>query len=400
MTIHPAIIIVGHNRPHSLKRILYSLSKANYEGYKNIPLVISIDGGGKYNNEVLDIANSFNWPFGKKQIIGHPINLGLRKHVLFCGNLIEEYKNIVLLEEDCFVSRNFYDFASKSVAYYQFEEKVAGISLYAYSCFESFGVPFSPVHDGNDTYFVQVPSSLGQVWTKKQWNGFMDYYKLTPQINSTDKLPAKVKTWPESSWKKYFYKYMIDFDLYFVYPQISYSTNFGDVGTHFAASTQLYQVSLENTYNRKVYSFIAFEFSNNKYDAFFEILPTSLIKLGVDIDKDTCIDLMGAKDLKLYNHKYALSIKNSRGKLFGYGNALNPPILNVLFNQKADFFVYDLKSNFDKVSVEKKYELIKNSQVLSFNAGIRSILTSKYYKIGYYMLHPQEALKMFKRRLS
>ena len=396
----PTIIVVAYNRPFALNRILYSLSKADYEGYKDVSLCISIDGGGEYNTEVMAVANNFEWAFGEKKIVIHSENKGLRKHIISCGNLIEQYENIIMLEEDCFVSRNFYDFGYKALSYYQNEDKIAGISLYAYNFFESISVPFTSLYDGNDVYFVQVPGSLGQVWTKKQWNGFMDYYKSKPQISQADKLPEKVKTWPESSWKKYFYKYMVEKDLFFVYPQISFSTNFGDMGTHFSLPTQLYQVPLENTMLRKHYSFVDFDDSNNKYDAFFELLPESLIKLGANIDKDTCIDMMGGKVLSMYDNKYALSVKDCKAKLQGYSNALQPFMLNVLFSQEGDFFSYAFKLDFLEAKASRKNELIKSGQTLSFDAGRLSIITGKYYKIGYYLSHPQKILKMINRKFS
>jgi hypothetical protein len=396
----PAIIVIAFNRPFALRRILDSISKSNYEDYKDIPLLISIDGGGNHYNDVVEIADNFNWLCGEKKVIKHSKNIGLRKHVISCGAFVEEYENIIILEEDCFVSRNFYDYAYRALNYYQTEDSIAGISLYSYNCFESAGMPFNPLNDGCDTYFVQVPSSLGQVWTKKQWDGFMKFYNLKPEIRSTDRLPEKVKTWPESSWKKYFYKYMVDNNLFFVYPQYSFSTNFGDVGTHFDLPTQLYQVPLENSLDRKAYVFASFLDSLNKYDAFFELQSESFIKLGVSIDKDTCIDMMGSKDLSLYNNQYCLSIKESNNTLKGFANSLNPMMLNILINIPGSFFNYAIKSDFDKLRVDKKYELINANQPLGFKAGNDFIVRTKYYKLGFYLLHPQKLIELLKRRLS
>ena len=77
---HPAIVVVTYNRPDSLKRLLGSLSKARYPD--GVPLVISIDGGDSHEEEVVKIAGEFPWPHGKKEVICHEKNLGLRKHIL------------------------------------------------------------------------------------------------------------------------------------------------------------------------------------------------------------------------------------------------------------------------------------------------------------------------------
>lgn len=397
----PVIIVIAYNRPQALKRILLSLSKANYEGYNSISLVISIDGGGVNNVEVECVANSFNWGYGDKTIINYKEeNLGLRKHVLTCGNMSSRYGNIIMLEEDCYVSRNYYDYACKSLDYYIDDDKIAGISLYSYNCFESVNIPFSPLSDGNDVYFLQVPSSLGQVWSKAQWEAFMEYYETNVTIGIQDKLPEKVKTWPDSSWKKYFYKYLVDRDLYFVYPQVSFTTNFGDVGTHFSKQTYMYQVNLEYTLKRMDYKFIPLLESNNIYDAFFELLPSCYINLGVDIDFDTCIDLMGAKNLSLYQEKYSLSIKSCLQKINSYGVDLHPIYLNVLFSLDGDVFSYARTTAFQSFKNNAYLELTRSMQSLSYDQGCVSILTSKEYKLGAYILNPIKFWELIKKRVK
>lgn len=73
--IYPAIVIATYNRPHALSRLLNSISVANYDGYNDIPLVISIDGGD--NPKCEEIANNFTWTYGKKIIISHVVYLSL-----------------------------------------------------------------------------------------------------------------------------------------------------------------------------------------------------------------------------------------------------------------------------------------------------------------------------------
>ncbi len=63
------IVIVAFNRPDSLKRLLFSLKKAEYP--QNVDLIISIDQGD--NEDVIKIAEEFVWDYGEKKIITHEI---------------------------------------------------------------------------------------------------------------------------------------------------------------------------------------------------------------------------------------------------------------------------------------------------------------------------------------
>lgn len=119
--LNPAIVVVAYNRSKSLERLLCSIASANYVDYSNITLVISIDGGG--TGECEQVANSFQWEYGEKRIICHNENLGLKRHIVSCGDLTKQYDSIILLEEDIYVSPYFYDYSVRTASYYQSEEK-------------------------------------------------------------------------------------------------------------------------------------------------------------------------------------------------------------------------------------------------------------------------------------
>ena len=108
MIIKPVIIVVAYNRPNSLQRLLNSLAQADYTGYDSITLIISID----YSNspEVISAAKNFTWEFGHKEIIKHSENLGLKKHIIFCGDLTEQYQSVIILEDDLVVAPAFYNY--------------------------------------------------------------------------------------------------------------------------------------------------------------------------------------------------------------------------------------------------------------------------------------------------
>ena len=165
--IQPAIISVAYNRPHSLNRLLGSLKRANYAGAKDVTLIISIDKSN--NDNVYAVASDFEWPHGEKKIIRHEQNIGLRKHIISCGDLSDVYGSVIIFEDDMYVGPGFYSFARQALEKYINDPKIAGISLYSYTHNEFARAPFMPVADGFDAYFMQVPSSYGQIWTQKQW---------------------------------------------------------------------------------------------------------------------------------------------------------------------------------------------------------------------------------------
>ena len=151
-TIHPAIVVVAFNRPRSLKRILDSIRRADYTGYADIPLVISIDQSE--DPAVRDVASSTPWDHGPKRVIVHDRHLGLRKHILACGDLSKEYGAVIVLEDDLAVSPAFYDYSVQAVEAYQKEASVGGISLYSYEFNEYADMKFIAIDDGYDNYYV------------------------------------------------------------------------------------------------------------------------------------------------------------------------------------------------------------------------------------------------------
>ena len=82
-----AICIIAYNRIDSLKRVLTSLEQSYYD--ESVTLIISIDKSN--TTQVEDFAKQYHWKQGEKRVITHPENLGLRKHVLKCGDLLQEY---------------------------------------------------------------------------------------------------------------------------------------------------------------------------------------------------------------------------------------------------------------------------------------------------------------------
>jgi len=403
MTSKPAIVVAAFNRPLSLRRILSSLHNAVFVGHTDVPLVVSIDGGG--SKEVAAIAQDFEWKHGTKRVIRHEQNLGLRRHILSCGDLSQEFGSVIILEEDCYVSWHFYSFAVECLNYYQDEPRIAGISLHSPRHNEAAYLPFLPLHDGRDVFFMQVPSSWGQIWTRQQWQAFKSYYNRGQTIGLLDPLPANVIGWPETSWKKYFYKYMVENDLFFVYPAAARATNFCDPGTHQGRGLHLHQVPLEASRAASPSRLVSLDESQNKYDGFYEILPECLRSYGVDIDADAHVDLYGARQLDQNRKRYAVSIKECSAPIRSFGGSLFPLPLNLIYPTPGNSICYAKREQFGPLRQGTRWNLIQKIEPVGCHLGMMAAQSSRYYRAGYALTHPvalsgflrQELRALFKR---
>lgn len=334
------IVVVAYNRPRSLSRLLKSLSNARYLN-KEIDLIISIDRA-ENNQNVLAVANAYEWKHGSKKVIYQEENLGLRKHILKCGNLSLEYGSVIVLEDDLFVSPNFYFFVDQALRFSKNESKIAGISLYNHQLNVHTRDNFSPIQDGYDNWYFQFASSWGQAWSKEQWSGFMKWYENDPDIDHNNNVPAYVRSWSAKSWLKYNIAYLVEKDFYFLYPKISLSTNFSDAGTHVGNDSTIYQVPLDEGFQRE-YRFSTFVQSRAVYDAFYEnVLIGKLVKLEID---DLCVDLHGYKYAD--EKRYVLTSRLLDHKILrSYGKSLKPHDANILNAiEGLDFFLYDTSIN-------------------------------------------------------
>jgi hypothetical protein len=353
----PAIIVVTFNRPESLKRILMSLYNAKYST-KDIPLIISVDYQDSVDHdEILSIANNFHWKYGNKEIVEHKTNLGLRRHILSCGDMSEKYGSVIVLEDDLYVSPYFYNYTIDAQSFYKLDENIGGISLYNHKVNFNVRIPFEPLPSKSDVYFLKIASSWGQSWTFTQWKKFRIWYN---EINSTldfEKVPKYVKGWPESSWLKFFIAYLEEKNLYFVYPKISLTTNFSDAGTHNKSKNTDFQVPL--LIEKKDYFFEKLEKSINRYDSFFEILPEIIEKFDSNFsNKCFTVDLYGTKELSKVSTKYLLSskkLKSTDNVLLKIGLDLKPFTMNVLMGVKGGFFNLSETKSF---SENKQIEMI------------------------------------------
>jgi hypothetical protein len=326
----PAIVLVAYNRLNSLKRLLGSLKKGHYP--QNTRLIISIDHSPG-NSEIVEFAGEFEWEYGQKEIIVHSVNIGLRKHIISCGDLTLKYGSVIILEDDLFVSPFFYLYALKALEFYKDHPSVSGIGLFNYSHIESIHSPepFSPVIDGSDVYYLQYACSSGQAWTDTQWTAFRDWYDGAPALETIKSMPEFVLSWPERSWKKYFIAFLIARNSFFVYPRVSLTTNFDDMGTNRSGSTSEVQSIL--LMSHKDFSFSSLNDSLCVYDSHFEMLPGKIKELNNKLEPyNFTVDLYGKKNPGRFAEEYLLTTKNCRDYAMGFSRSLKPHDMNIIMD--------------------------------------------------------------------
>ncbi|MCB4807306.1 glycosyltransferase family 2 protein [Tamlana sp. 62-3] len=360
LNLNPVIVIVAFNRPESLTRLLESINQANYKLSKNVNLVISIDfqDSEKHDN-VVEIARNFNWKYGQKEIITHTQNIGLRTHIISCGDLSLKYGSVIILEDDLIVSPNFYNFALASANAYYHDNNIAGISLYAYEYEELGWFKFYPCKKNGDTFFMQWASSWGQLWTDEQWSKFKQWYKNNPNINKLN-IPDRVKNW-RKSWKKFYIAYLVETNRFFVYPYESFTTLKDGGGIHAKEDSRQNFVKLNAGNDLQKFQFSRFKEEGLSYDAFFQ--PTNkkvfIEKLNKAVEIE--FDLFGTKEIKNVKADYLLSMKKTKRLIQGYSHIFIPYEKNLELNQKGDIFNLSLKQDFfEKQRVYEKGRKLYN----------------------------------------
>ena len=337
----PVIVAVGYNRPLLMERLLKSIKNANYDGFDDVTLIVSIDESDK-SDAVEKVAKELDWKYGEKIIRRYPERQGLRKHIISCGDLSEQYGSVIILEDDLIVSPWFYLYTCKAHESYSNNSQVCGISLYSHGRNQFTYERFVPMYNGNDTFLGQMVVTWGQSWTFEQWKRFKEWYLLheekLPDINR--KMPDEISLW-KRSWGKYFSSYIVEQDLYYVYPYHSLTTCFSSQGEHNKSAVHLTvsQVPLyDGIFDMK---FGAFD-DLVRYDAFYErILPPSVVVCGIP-GSDICMDLSGMKSW-FQNKKYVITNRKLKTDcVYSFGLDLKPVEMNILNdNQGNNFYLYN-----------------------------------------------------------
>ncbi|MBR9777790.1 MAG: hypothetical protein GYB55_23305 [Cytophagales bacterium] len=369
-----AIVVVAFNRPNSLIKLLSSLEKAFYPS-TDIPLIISIDYQNSAKHEdVVKIANDFIWKNGDKRVIEHKQNLGLRKHILSCGDLTEEFDSVIIIEDDLTLAPDFYTFANGAAEFYKDEDKVAGISLYSYE-FEELGwFRFYPKRNQGDTFFMQWAGSWGQLWTKNNWQSFKNWYNKDIDILKIN-IPDHVKGW-DRSWKKFYIAYLVETNRYYVYPYYSFSTVNDEQGTHYSENSRTNNVCLMRDNASSRFRYTEFLNCTTKYDSFFQPIAKEVFIENLNKVVEVEFDLFGTKKVKNFKSCYVFSIKPSKNTIMSFGNTLIPFDDYLFHNVEGDFFNLALKTDFSEINsvLDKGKKLYYTRKVFAIKEMVIVIL--------------------------
>jgi len=323
-----AIVVNAYKRPEALARLLTSLQQAAFPAAVPVPLIISIDHGGSADVRIL--ADNFAWPPGPKEVIPQEQHLGLVQHFFACGDLAQRYDAIVYLEDDLAVSPVFYAYASQALAFYQRDERVAGLSLFGLWFNGYTQQPFAPLTDGADAFFVQVPYTQGLAFTRAQWASF-DEWRHSSFATAAPRVPLH-EAWlhfDQEDWFPLLAKYVITTDRYFVFPRVSHTTGWGDTGTHFTQASRFFQVPLQR--GKQHYDFNPLDDSVTVYDSFFELQPDRFNRLTDQWrGYDYTLDLYGIKSRSNLRAQYALTSRPCHHPIAEFGKMLWPIEMNAV----------------------------------------------------------------------
>ena len=363
-SIKPTIVIIAYNRLHALERLLVTLERAIYPS--DVRLIISIDKA-ENNLDVLKCASDFDWKFGEKIVIYQNLHLGLVNHFFKCCDLTQQFGQIILLEDDHFVSPVYYIYASNALEFYNDSEQIGGISLYTIPRNGYNKEPFFPLPDDSDVFFLQIAYCLGQAYSPAQWLSFRKWYEIDTnhRITSEDNMPDMYLSFDNNTeWFHIMTKYLVQTNKYFVFPRESLTTNFGDIGEHFRSNTTYFQVPLQ--YFKHIYRFKKLNESYCVYDVFFEMLPFKLKHLVKNLETyDFDVDLYGLKSSRNIKEKYVLTTKMCKSYEKSYGKLMVPLELNIIEGIRGKGIYLCKKRSLKLGRLARNYALMKNHDYYS-----------------------------------
>ena len=358
--MNSAVIVFSYERPKSFNRLVNSILNANYCKEDNIDLIISCDYSG--NEEIKQISSNIEWEHGKKIELFHPSRLGLRNHIMKCFEQASNYDFIIVLEDDLVVSDSFYMYGREAAKFYDNDDNIAGVSLYSYQKnWLAWSYRFEPQKTQYDTYFMRIAQSWGELFTKKQWLRFKDWYEKNIDFKRDKLNPARVNTWPDSSWLKYFVRYCILNDKYLVYPYHSLTTNCSELGEH-NASLPVNDYHVDLIEGQDSFRFPIFDKEDYKCVRYDEYMNRMGLDKLLSID-DLVVDLWATKDISNISSGYLLTtrtIKNTE-LVCSYPLSYKPieyPVVHSLISNNGNIHLYKINGPI-KVRKDNKDKLLE-----------------------------------------
>lgn len=386
--IFPAIVAVGYNRIECMKRLVRSVENAAYPE-KTITLIVSIDFSDK-SDEIERAVREVGWSHGDLIIKKYKERLGLRNHIIKCGDLSEDYGAVIILEDDLIVSQCYYNYVLQALRFYKNDHRIVGISLYSHAWNGYSNYEFIAKKNVYDSYMGQFSITWGQCWTKEEWKKFKIWYEAKNKegLSVNFNLPENIECWGDKSWGKYFVYYIVEKDLYYIIPYISLSTNCSEAGEHNNIVSSSHQVMILDAVNMD-FRFPTFK-QAIKYDIFFErVIDKELSINGIHI-KDICFDLNGChRDSNGCRYLLTSIKEDSLQPIKTYGLQLRPIEENIIHEVPGDsLFLYYIPEGYERRRVKKvsydrmRYELYDHEWKRILKYGFISFLYAIKRKIG------------------
>lgn len=381
-----AIVSVGYNRLKSQVRQLSALTRADYSGFDNVPLIISIDCSG--DTELYDYVRNYEWPHGDKYVIIRETRMGLKEHILACGDLTQYFKGIILLEDDIYVSKDYYNYINQMEKAYGNDDNICSIALYSNEMNGYCWLPLVRLKNESDVFADQAVSTWGEYWNERMWKGFREWLSKTDIPWADIDMPHQIKEWTKA-WSKFFDAYMVLEGRWSIFPYTSLTTNFSDAGEHGDANNTIVQVSLQQ--GHKTYQTLPFE-KLVKYDIYSNNIGLA-DALNIPLE-DICLDLYGVRPND-HNRRYYLTVKKLPYKVVeSYGLYMRPHELNVIERIPGnDIFLYDTALS-DKVPNGGSF----TNRMLYFQHGFNWKYTI-YVCWGNYMHILKKVISRLKKKL-
>jgi len=234
------IRVLTYNRPAPPQRLLASLQRAEYECIVDINF--RIEAGAPA--EVIEIAESFNWTHGQKELHVGVVTGGLMRTIVESWDPKDPEEAVILLEDDIEVSAVFFKWIVHALRTNQrlFEAGHAmGVSLYTPRLVETVNPKrkidfFHETCGTNNMMRYQIPCSWGALYTAPHWIKYRRFMAYRLHHNDSIYVPKSMSVGWQLSWKKYLIEYMWINNVDMIYPnfhnQTSFSTNHLEPGTH------------------------------------------------------------------------------------------------------------------------------------------------------------------------
>ena len=360
------IVVVGFNKSESISRLFSSLQSLN--GIEDVDIVVSLDGGA--TEEVVNLSKDFSDQQKNCKVLQRDVNLGLKKHMLECFKIGLNYDVLILLEDDLWISEFALNYIDYVINKEDLINSVAGFSLYSHLFNETAYLPFSPIHDGSDCYYMRIPSSWGLFMTNPQVNDFLSFIK---NDNCDVGLPPNVDRWSSQSWKKELFKLLISKNKYFLYPRIGLTTNFADAGSHHKGS-DLFQVPIQ--VDSKDYSINQLKDSLAVYDEYCELLPDKIKKLNKKLSSfDFVVDLYGFKSLSgaVADDEYVISPYYCKKAIYSWSGSFKPCDYNIAADLLGDKYYLSKGLKMGRVKkILNRLVLVKRHHNIDFDFSFLS----------------------------